>query len=158
MCFIMKSNLMKRVVNGIKSGVKKVVNVIQKPFKAVARFFINIDWAHVQVSTYVRYIVMILTIVNTILTKFDLNPISFSETEIYNITSDLITVIILIINTYKDNPTSKESITCTELQRAMKSSSDLEEIKAKLQEQLDELEGIEVSKESQLEDVEETEE
>ncbi len=154
----MKSNLMKRVVNGIKSGVKKVVNVIQKPFKAVARFFINIDWAHVQVSTYVRYIVMILTIVNTILTKFDLNPISFSETEIYNITSDLITVIILIINTYKDNPTSKESITCTELQRAMKSSSDLEEIKAKLQEQLDELEGIEVSKESQLEDVEETEE
>ena len=141
-----------------KSGVKKVVNVIQKPFKAVARFFINIDWAHVQVSTYVRYIVMILTIVNAILTKFDLNPISFSETEIYNITSDLITVIILIINTYKDNPTSKESITCTELQRAMKSSSDLEEIKAKLQEQLDELEGIEVSKESQLEDVEETEE
>ena len=101
---------------------------------------------------------MILTIVNTILTKFDLNPISFSETEIYNITSDLITVIILIINTYKDNPTSKESITCTELQRAMKSSSDLEEIKAKLQEQLDELEGVEVSKESQLEDTEETEE
>ena len=106
----MKSNLMKRVVNGIKSGVKKVVNAIQKPFKAVVRFFINIDWAHVQVSTYVRYIIMILTIVNTILTKFDLNPISFSETEIYNITSDLITVIILIINTYKDNPTSKESL------------------------------------------------
>lgn len=158
MCFIMKSNLMKRVVNGIKSGVKKVVNVIQKPFKAVARFFINIDWAHVQVSTYVRYIIMILTIVNTILTKFDLNPISFSETEIYNITSDLITVVILIINTYKDNPTSKESITCTELQRAMKTSSDLEEIKAKLQEQLDELKASEVSKESQLEDTEETEE
>ena len=101
---------------------------------------------------------MILTIVNTILTKFDLNPISFSETEIYNITSDLITVIILIINTYKDNPTSKESITCTELQRAMKTSSDLEEIKAKLQEQLDELKASEVSKESQLEDIEETEE
>ena len=40
----------------------------------------------------------------------------------------------------------------------MKSSSDLEEIKAKLQEQLDELEGVEVSKESQLEDTEETEE
>lgn len=158
MCFIMKSNLMKRVVNGIKSGVKKVVNAIQKPFKAVARFFINIDWAHVQVSTYVRYIIMILTIVNTILTKFDLNPISFSETEIYNITSDLITVVILIINTYKDNPTSKESITCTELQRAMKTSSDLEEIKAKLQEQLDELKASEVSKESQLEDTEETEE
>lgn len=154
----MKSNLMKRVVNGIKSGVKKVINAIQKPFKAVVRFFINIDWAHVQVSTYVRYIIMILTIVNTILTKFDLNPISFSETEIYNITSDLITVIILIINTYKDNPTSKESITCTELQRAMKTSSDLEEIKAKLQEQLDELKGNEVSKESQLEDIEETEE
>lgn len=158
MCFIMKSNLMKRVVNGIKSGVKKVINAIQKPFKAVVRFFINIDWAHVQVSTYVRYIIMILTIVNTILTKFDLNPISFSETEIYNITSDLITVIILIINTYKDNPTSKESITCTELQRAMKTSSDLEEIKAKLQEQLDELKASEVSKESQLEDTEETEE
>lgn len=154
----MKSNLMKRVVNGIKSGVKKVINAIQKPFKAVVRFFINIDWAHVQVSTYVRYIIMILTIVNTILTKFDLNPISFSETEIYNITSDLITVIILIINTYKDNPTSKESITCTELQRAMKTSSDLEEIKAKLQEQLDELKASEVSKESQLEDIEETEE
>lgn len=154
----MKSNLMKRVVNGIKSGVKKVINAIQKPFKAVVRFFINIDWAHVQVSTYVRYIIMILTIVNTILTKFDLNPISFSETEIYNITSDLITVIILIINTYKDNPTSKESITCTELQRAMKTSSDLEEIKAKLQEQLDELKASEVSKESQLEDTEETEE
>lgn len=154
----MKSNLMKRVVNGIKSGVKKVINAIQKPFKAVVRFFINIDWAHVQVSTYVRYIIMILTIVNTILTKFDLNPISFSETEIYNITSDLITVIILIINTYKDNPTSKESITCTELQRAMKTSSDLEEIKAKLQEQLDELKASEVSKESRLEDTEETEE
>lgn len=154
----MKSNLMKRVVNGIKSGVKKVINAIQKPFKAVVRFFINIDWAHVQVSTYVRYIIMILTIVNTILTKFDLNPISFSETEIYNITSDLITVVILIINTYKDNPTSKESITCTELQRAMKTSSDLEEIKAKLQEQLDELKASEVSKESQLEDTEETEE
>lgn len=154
----MKSNLMNQIISKVKEGAKKVVSYIAKPFKAVAKFFINIDWTNIQVSTYVRYIIMILTVINTILTKCGLNPIGFSETEIYNVTSDLVTIIILIINTYKDNPTSKESITCTELQRAMKSSQDLEEIRKKLQEQLDAIEaekGITISKESQLEDTEE---
>ena len=154
----MKSNLMNQIISKVKEGAKKVASYIAKPFKSVAKFFINIDWANIQVSTYVRYIIMILTVINTILTKCGLNPIGFSETEIYNVTSDLVTIIILIINTYKDNPTSKESITCTELQRAMKSSQDLEEIRKKLQEQLDAIEAekdITVSKESQLEDIEE---
>lgn len=122
--------------------VNTVTDSIKKPFKKIAEIVIGIDWAHVKVDTYVRYVLMILTIVNTILNRCGKNPIPFSEEQIYTAISDVVTILILIVNTYKDNPTSKESIDCTDLQRALKSSEDLEEIQQMLEDKLSEIKSI----------------
>ena len=119
-----------------------IIDTIKKPFKKIVEIIIGIDWSHVKVDTYVRYVLMLLTIINTILNRCGKNPIPFSEEQVYTTISDIVTILILIVNTYKDNPTSKESIDCTDLQRAMKSSEDLEEIQQLLEDKLSEIKSM----------------
>ena len=99
----------------------------------IVSFISKVDWSNVKVDTYVRYALMILSVVNMILTHFGKNPIPYSEEKIYTVLSDVFTALIMIVNTYKDNPTSKESIEYTEIQRAAKASEDLEEIQELLE-------------------------
>ena len=141
----MQSQLFKNINDVIIKGVST-------PFQAVGKFISNVDWANINVATYVRYGLMLLSAVNTILTHFGKNPITYSEEEIYQVLTDVFTILILIVNTYKDNPTSKESIDCTDLQRAMKASEDVEEIRQMLQNKLNELEGLDSSDEEAVED------
>lgn len=105
----------------------------------IVSFISKVDWSNVKVDTYVRYALMILSVVNMILTHFGKNPIPYSEEKIYTVLSDVFTALIMIVNTYKDNPTSKESIEYTEIQRAAKASEDLEEIQELLEAKLAEL-------------------
>ena len=108
----------------------------------IVSFISKVDWANVKVDTYVRYVLMILSVVNMILTHFGKNPIPYSEEKIYTVLSDVFTALIMIVNTYKDNPTSKESIEYTEIQRAAKASEDLEEIQELLEAKLAELKQV----------------
>lgn len=78
--------------------------------KKFIRIFTNIDWSSISIGTYVRYILMALTIINTILTRFGITPLPVEEDQVYQVVSDVITIIILIVNTYKNNSTSPEAI------------------------------------------------
>lgn len=119
--------------------MQKFISTIKKPFEKVAKFFISIDWANVKVQVWVRYILMVVSIVNTILTHYGKNPLPISEDGLYQVLSDAITTVIFIVNTYKDNPTSKEAIASDQIQKAMKASKDLNEIREVLQSKLDEV-------------------
>lgn len=141
----MQSKFFKSLVAKAKSFGKKAIEVIKKPVQAIGSFISSIDWANIKVDTYVRYALMILSGANTLLTHFGKNPIPYSEEGIYQVLTDIFTILVLIVNTYKDNPTSKESIDCTELQRAMKASEDIDEIRDMLQAKLDELNEISTS-------------
>lgn len=70
----------------------------------------SIDWKNISVATYVRYILMIIAIINMILTHFGLNPINVSETELYQAVSDIITCVIFVMNTWKNNSVTSNAI------------------------------------------------
>ena len=138
--------------------MKNVVNVIKKPFITVAKFFSNIDWKNVKIEVWVRYSLMVLTLINGILTHFGKNPIPYSEDAIYQAVSDIITVIIFIVNTYKDNPTSSTAIESNEIQKAMKAAEDLTELREIFQLKLEEIDSrIEVQNEIIHDDMNEEE-
>ena len=121
----------------------------------IVSFISKVDWSNVKVDTYVRYALMILSVVNMILTHFGKNPIPYSEEKIYTVLSDVFTALIMIVNTYKDNPTSKESIEYTEIQRAAKASEDLEEIQQILEAKLAELKEVNVGDDEPIAEYEE---
>lgn len=76
----------------------------------LGRFIKNVDWLNTPPSTYVRYILAILAAVNTILNALHCNPIVVNESELYDLISAILMIIILFVNTYMDNPTSPEAI------------------------------------------------
>ena len=78
--------------------------------KKFIKIFTNIDWTAISTGTYVRYILMVLTIVNTIIARFGITPITVEEEQIYQVVSDIIAIVVLIVNTYKNNSTSPEAI------------------------------------------------
>lgn len=78
--------------------------------KKIIKVFTDIDWSSISTGTYVRYIVMILTIINTILIRIGKTPISVEEEKVYQTVSDVITIVVLIVNTYKNNSTSWQAI------------------------------------------------
>lgn len=138
--------------------MENVVNVIKKPFITVAKFFSNIDWKNVKIEVWVRYLLMVLTLINGILTHFGKNPIPYSEDAVYQAVSDIITVIIFIVNTYKDNPTSSTAIESNEIQKAMKAAEDLTELREIFQSKLEEIDSrIEVQNEIVHDDMNEEE-
>ena len=47
---------------------------------------------------------------NTILNALHCNPIVVNESELYDLISAILMIIILFVNTYMDNPTSPEAI------------------------------------------------
>ena len=89
-------------------------------FENVKRVFTNIDWANISVGTYVRYILMILGLVNLFLRLFGVNPIPFDENEVYKIVEAIYYAVVLIVNTYKDNPTSPEAIESNAYMKTLK--------------------------------------
>lgn len=70
----------------------------------------RIDWLNIPAGTYVRYILAILAAVNALLNVFGINPINVDENELYDVISAILFIVILFVNTYKDNPTSPEAI------------------------------------------------
>ena len=61
-------------------------------------------------GTWARTIVLIVALINQALTMFGLNPIPFSEDEIYNGVTLLFTIVATLIAWWKDNDITKETI------------------------------------------------
>jgi SPP1 family holin len=78
--------------------------------KKFVDFIKRIEWDKISVATYVRYILMIISVLNIILTRLGCNPIEVSETELYQTVSDIITVVVLIVNTWCNNSVTPEAI------------------------------------------------
>lgn len=138
-------NLLTKPINSLKNFVcavgENTISLISK-----------VDWANVKVDTYIRYALMLLSLVNMALTHFGKNPIPYSEEKIYSVLSDIFTGLIMVVNTYKDNPTSKESIEYTKMQRVEKTSEDLEEIQKLLEEKLEEIKQLNEVENEDLDD------
>lgn len=79
--------------------MKKVMNLLKR-----------INWKEIPPATYVRYILMIVSVLNVILTRMGWNPISVSETELYQIVSDILGVLILVTNTWYNNSVTQEAL------------------------------------------------
>lgn len=109
--------------------MKKIANSIDNFFKALMP---TVDWKSVSASTYARYALMILSSLNSILTALGTNPLPYSEDDVYVVVSTIITVLLFIVNTYKDNPTSSESIFSNAVQKELKNMTpqQKEELKA----------------------------
>ena len=134
----------------------KFVNYIKT---VILPIFMNIQWLEIPVATYVRWILAVLLSLNTVLTVFGINPIPFSEHIIYEIVSIILNVGILIVNTYKNNSTSKEALIADKIMKALKAASTSTEETAigKLQDILKELNGEEYTSSSSTDSSEEIE-
>lgn len=90
--------------------------------KKVVAFFKKINWKDIPVSTYVRYILMIIAIVNMILTRLGLNPINVREDELYQVVSDILTVVVFIVNTWYNNSVTPEAIEADKYMKDLKTN------------------------------------
>lgn len=80
----------------------------------------SINWSEIPPITYVRYILMILTVINTFLTRIGLNPIPVSEEELYQVVSDIIAISVLIMNTWCNNSVTEQAIVSDQIMKELK--------------------------------------
>lgn len=114
---------------------------MKKFLKSIVKAFSEVDWANVPKAVYVRYILAFIAIVNSILVGCGLHPLDVAENDVYMVVSVIFSVLVIIVNTYKDNPTSKEGIMSASIRNMLKEMDDLKESGV-----LDELEEWLVSK------------
>ena len=100
---------------------------MKKFFKSILRAFSEVDWANVPKAVYVRYILAIIAIVNSVLVGCGLHPLKVAENDVYMVVSVIFSVLVIIVNTYKDNPTSKEGIMSASIRNMLKEMDDLKE-------------------------------
>ena len=89
--------------------------------KKIVEFFKKINWKEIPAATYARYILMIITIANMLLTRLGLNPINVSEDQVYQVVSDLLTAIVFIVNTWYNNSVTPEAIEADQYMKNLKS-------------------------------------
>lgn len=82
----------------------------------------NVDWANVPVGTYVRYVMAIIASINNLLLACGKHPIEADENAVFVFVSLIVNVLVILMNTYKDNPTSKEAIVTNALMKTLKKS------------------------------------
>lgn len=85
--------------------------------------FKKVDWVNVPTGTYVRYFLAILAAVNVILNAFGLKAIIIDDSKVYDLISAVVFIVILFVNTYKDNPTSPEAIESNKFMKQLKAES-----------------------------------
>ena len=100
---------------------------MKKFLKSIVKAFSEVDWANVPKAVYVRYILAFIAIINSILVGRGLHPLDVAENDVYMIVSVIFSVLVIIVNTYKDNPTSKEGIMSASIRNMLKEMDDLKE-------------------------------
>ena len=100
---------------------------MKKFFKSILKAFSEVDWANVPKAVYVRYILALIAIVNSVLVGCGLHPLNIAENDGYMVVSVVFALLVIIVNTYKDNPTSKEGILSASIRNMLKEMDDLKE-------------------------------
>lgn len=81
--------------------------------KTIKEFFTRIQWNQVDPAVIVRYIIGILSVVNSGLIAAGKPPINLGDqtaNTIYTVVSIILSIVMIIVNTYQNNSTSKEAI------------------------------------------------
>ena len=86
----------------------------------------SIDWANISPATYTRYILMIIAIVNMLLNAFKINPIEVSENEVYQVVSNILTCVLFVINTWKNNSVTNSAISADQYMKDLKNNEKVE--------------------------------
>ena len=86
----------------------------------------SIDWANISPATYTRYILMIIAIINMLLNAFKINPIEVSENEVYQVVSNILTCVLFVINTWKNNSVTKSAINADQYMKDLKNKEKVE--------------------------------
>ena len=86
----------------------------------------SIDWANISPATYTRYILMIIAIINMLLNAFKINPIEVSENEVYQVVSNILTCVLFVINTWKNNSVTNSAISADQYMKDLKNNEKIE--------------------------------
>ena len=86
----------------------------------------SIDWANISPATYTRYILMIIAIINMLLNAFKINPIEVSENEVYQVVSNILTCVLFVINTCKNNSVTNSAINADQYMKDLKNKEKVE--------------------------------
>ena len=86
----------------------------------------SIDWANISPATYTRYILMIIAIINMLLNAFKINPIEVSENEVYQVVSNILTCVLFVINTWKNNSVTNSAINADQYMEDLKNKEKVE--------------------------------
>lgn len=79
-------------------------------------------------ETVIRTVILIVTLINTLLTALGLNPLPFSENEIYQAISTVCTVAAAIWAWWKNNSFTKAAIKADEIMKQMKEAAKEEKV------------------------------
>lgn len=107
-----------------------------KYLEKVKNTVLSIDWKEVSPAVYVRYIMSIIVVINTVLAFFDLSPVDVSEGFVYRIVSivlAVITIVVALVNTYYNNSTSKEAMVGDMVKDVLKGIDDASEKETKME-------------------------
>lgn len=124
-------------INKLIDAAKDLGYEIKKGFTKFINIFKQIKWIDIPAATYVRWILAFVICLNTVLNHLGLNPISISENNVYQIVSAALSAAVLIVNTYKNNSTSKEALLSDKIMHALKDAETDDE-----DEMIERLEGI----------------
>lgn len=78
-------------------------------------------------STIIRTVVFAIALLNSVLTMCGLNPLPFSDDEIYEGVSAVVMVVTAIVTWWKNNSFSKAAITADEFLKKLKGQNESEE-------------------------------
>lgn len=92
----------------------------------IIRAIKSIDWTNISPGTYTRYILMIIAIINMLLNALEINPIEVSENEVYQVVSNILTGVLLVINTWKNNSVTKSAINADQYMNDLKNKEKVE--------------------------------
>lgn len=107
-----------------------------KYLEKVKNTVLSIDWKEVSPAVYVRYIMSIIVVINTVLVFFDMSPVDVSEGVVYQIVSialAVITIVVALVNTYYNNSTSKEAMIGDMVKDVLKGIDDASEKETKME-------------------------
>ena len=71
-------------------------------------------------------ILMIIAIINMLLNAFKINPIEVSENEVYQVVSNILTCVLFVINTWKNNSVTNSAINADQYMKDLKNKEKVE--------------------------------
>lgn len=97
--------------------MKKIKEIFETTIKPV---LCKVDWLNVEPATYVRWILAFIACLNSFLNMIGQNPLNVDENQLYTVVSNVLTIAIMLVNTYKNNSTSSIAIEHDKQMRAEK--------------------------------------